>query len=234
MRSRNVLWFLLLGCLLLSFISVAVSTWSFKFDDSFISFRFAKHLAMGYGLRWNISEPPTEGYTNFLLVIALVPFIKMGFDPLTVTRVLSWLAIFGTFLLIFNFAKRLNKNTDLLHWLAASLILIVPETKEICLTGLETTIYTFFLLFTFITGESSLKNPEDKNKLYLFSFLAFLTFLIRPEGILLCPILGLFYLIEARKRKLSLTFLLNSYLLLFTCSLVYFSWKYWYCGFNSF
>jgi len=36
------------------------------FDDAMISMRYAKNLAHGAGLRWNVGAPPVEGYTNFL------------------------------------------------------------------------------------------------------------------------------------------------------------------------
>ena len=48
-------------------------------DDAFISFRYAKHLAEGHGLRYNVGEdPPVEGYTNFLWVLVLTPLEAMG------------------------------------------------------------------------------------------------------------------------------------------------------------
>ena len=38
-------------------------------EDAFITFRFAKNLANGHGLLWNIGESPVEGYTNFLWLL---------------------------------------------------------------------------------------------------------------------------------------------------------------------
>ena len=39
-------------------------------DDAFISFRYAKNWAMGYGLRYNVGpQQPEEGYSNFLWVV---------------------------------------------------------------------------------------------------------------------------------------------------------------------
>ena len=35
-------------------------------EDSYISFRFSRHLAAGHGFRWNLGEPPVEGFTNWL------------------------------------------------------------------------------------------------------------------------------------------------------------------------
>src|SRR5262245_34549479 len=39
----------------------------FVTDDAYISFRYARNLAHGFGLRYNVTEnPPVEGYSNFL------------------------------------------------------------------------------------------------------------------------------------------------------------------------
>ena len=41
-------------------------------DDAFISFRYAKNWAMGYGLRYNVGpQQPEEGYSNFLWVVSV-------------------------------------------------------------------------------------------------------------------------------------------------------------------
>lgn len=34
-------------------------------EDAFITFRFAKNLASGHGLVWNVGEPAVEGYPTF-------------------------------------------------------------------------------------------------------------------------------------------------------------------------
>ena len=36
------------------------------FEDAMISMRYARHLADGHGLVWNIGEEPIEGFTNLL------------------------------------------------------------------------------------------------------------------------------------------------------------------------
>ena len=48
-------------------------------DDAFISFRYARHLAEGHGLCFNVGENPrVEGYSNFLWILVLAPFEMMG------------------------------------------------------------------------------------------------------------------------------------------------------------
>ena len=42
----------------------------YNVDDAFISFRYAKNWAMGYGPRYNLGpQQPEEGYSNFLWVV---------------------------------------------------------------------------------------------------------------------------------------------------------------------
>jgi arabinofuranosyltransferase len=48
-------------------------------DDGYISFRYARHLAQGQGLRFNpLEEPPIEGYSNLLWVLSLALGEAMG------------------------------------------------------------------------------------------------------------------------------------------------------------
>jgi hypothetical protein len=49
-------------------------------DDAFISFRYARNLAEGHGLVFNVGER-VEGYTNFLWTVLFAPLIKLGIDP---------------------------------------------------------------------------------------------------------------------------------------------------------
>ena len=59
--------------------------WSIGFgttwDDAFISFRYAKNWAMGYGLRYNLGpQQPEEGYSNFLWVAVCAVLEYLGLD----------------------------------------------------------------------------------------------------------------------------------------------------------
>ena len=52
---------------------------AFTVDDAFISFRYAENFANGDGLVFNKGQY-VEGYTNFLWVVLLGVFNKLGFD----------------------------------------------------------------------------------------------------------------------------------------------------------
>jgi hypothetical protein len=50
------------------------------FDDAMISMRYAKHLAAGHGLVWNVGEEAIEGFTNLLwtLYMALIHLLPVA------------------------------------------------------------------------------------------------------------------------------------------------------------
>jgi hypothetical protein len=70
----------------------AALAWHFDFvcDDAFISFRYARHLAEGHGLVFNLGRrPPVEGYSNFLWVLLCTLFELLRLAPDVASRVVS-------------------------------------------------------------------------------------------------------------------------------------------------
>ena len=77
-----------LGGVTAALFAFNVAQHSFLLDDAFISFRYARNLADGYGLVWNIGER-VEGYTNFLWVCLMAAGIRLGIEPEIFSRILS-------------------------------------------------------------------------------------------------------------------------------------------------
>ncbi len=76
-------------------------SWNYRFlcDDAFISFRYARNLANGFGIRFNISDAPLEGFSNFLWVLIAAIFEATLADPTVWMPVLS--AASGAFFLVY-------------------------------------------------------------------------------------------------------------------------------------
>src|SRR2546421_6687764 len=89
--------------------AAALVLWQFRlrfpFDDTFISFRYAEHLAAGHGLVWNIGGPHTEGYTNFLFILLLAVTRLVTSDLLTVAQLIGILSTIATGLLIHQIGR---------------------------------------------------------------------------------------------------------------------------------
>ena len=73
----------------------------FPFDDTYITFRYAANLAHGFGIVWNHGGAHTEGYTNFLFMLMLVPFSAMGCDLVIVSQAIGVVAIVVSAIAIF-------------------------------------------------------------------------------------------------------------------------------------
>jgi len=69
------------------------------FDDAMISMRYARNLAQGHGLRWNVGEAPVEGYSN-LLWTAWMAVVQLLPIPLRVVSL--WISLSSAALLVAN------------------------------------------------------------------------------------------------------------------------------------
>jgi hypothetical protein len=58
-------------------------------DDTYITLRYAKHLADGHGLRYNVGGERVEGFTSFLWVVILAAVHHAGCDIVRGAQVLA-------------------------------------------------------------------------------------------------------------------------------------------------
>lgn len=89
-------------------VAFCALAWRLDFvcDDAYISFRYAKRFAAGEGLSFNPGRvPPVEGYSNFLWVVWLSVFERLGVDIALAARATSGLC---AALLVLLFARQLE------------------------------------------------------------------------------------------------------------------------------
>ena len=164
-------------------------------DDSYIFFRFSRNLAQGHGLRWNLDEPPVEGYTSFLWVMA--GSLLFVIFPANLPRSMSWLSILFFVASLLVFTKMMNRQAQdrkyTWRWFAllfaASGPLIFWATS-----GMETSLFLLLILACFYYLELYLQT-QNKKYYFLIWGLSFLCFLARPDGFLLAFVLGFYFLI---------------------------------------
>ncbi len=77
---------------------------NFLQDDAYISFRYAKHFAQGYGLVW---YPGSDeyGYTNFLFTLLIGLMMKAGLGPEMASYLISIPSYFGIILLTYSIGR---------------------------------------------------------------------------------------------------------------------------------
>jgi len=164
------------------FLAQAIWLFDFSIDDASVSFRYAKHLADGFGLRWNTAGPPVEGYSNFLWVLILALGRVVGFDIEFLAHALGLLLGLVNLFILYRLSLRLwpaGKFT----WAPMLLVAVCPVWVMWVMSGLEIAVFGFFLLLTMLGLAVS---PRAKPWLLTVG-LAGLA-LTRPEGIALAPI----------------------------------------------
>src|SRR6476620_11841194 len=70
--------------------ALAVMLWRATLDDAYITFRYARHLAEGYGFgAWNHTGEHVEGYSSLLWMLLLAGAARVGVDVLVASKVLG-------------------------------------------------------------------------------------------------------------------------------------------------
>src|SRR5262249_5185613 len=106
-------------------------------DDAGISYAYARNLATGHGLVAQPGLTPVEGFSNFLWVVTLTPFLVLRiFDPVWTPKILAGALVFATFVLL----ERAFSKDDVsapARWLALIALAVSPPIVIWTVSGLE-------------------------------------------------------------------------------------------------
>lgn len=175
-----MIWLLCMG--------LAVAT-RFVQDDAYISFRYARHLAEGRGLVFNVGEQ-VEGYTNFLWTVLLAGWHLAGVD-LALASVLMGLICHGiTLALTARLATRLAPAEAAAPWHLGAVTMFLWGT---CYTaaayatgGLATPMQTMWFVVGLSLVESLWSGAEEGGvsvaQLIGFGLVLALAQLTRPDS----------------------------------------------------
>ncbi|HXI04218.1 MAG TPA: hypothetical protein VNI57_13680, partial [Candidatus Saccharimonadales bacterium] len=178
---------------------------AFLIDDACISFRYARNLAEGAGLVFNVGER-VEGYTNFLWTLILAAATRLGLDPAPVAEVAGILSSLILLAILYRWGRECGLGRT---WaLVAPGMLAVNRTYAAWATGgLETRFFTLLLVASAWrlhaeartmgeAGSDEAPGPSDPTTGFPFSALLLaLACLTRPEGLLAAAVAGAGYLI---------------------------------------
>ena len=171
----------LLLAIVLALLPYGLLAWRFDFvsDDAFISFRYSRYLAEGHGLVFNLGRPPVEGYSNFLWVVYLALFERIGVDITVAARVTSAFAGALLLALVTTVATR-RLGLGFAGALATGLFVgALPPMGLWATSGLETMPTTLFVFGTFA---ALLANPA-RPRVGLAAVCALAATLLRADGI---------------------------------------------------
>ncbi len=168
---------------------------SWTCDDAFISFRYAKNLVEGKGLVYNLGER-VEGYTNFLWTMLIAGGMKLGVDPIKLTKalgIISFALIIFTFVCISWRLFAAQNPFRVFIPLTALCLLIHHDFKLFATGGLETSFFTFLITI----GFGGLIFSENKYSFLLTGFIFVLAMMTRPDGIIFYVLSVIFLILTA-------------------------------------
>lgn len=205
-------------------------------DDAYISFRYARNFASGWGLVFNPGEK-VEGYTNFLWVVILAGFQCLGLDIVAAAKVLGiFFALALLWVLPFS-AWKVRGEGGWMDLLAPALLACNGSFSFWAGGGMETLMFSCWL---FLALFSHLRYQMDGKglSLILFSILFGLAALTRPEGLPLFLVAFLYHLfLLARGKDRKAGFVLFALLPFLAIIIPHFAWRWSYYGYplpNSF
>lgn len=223
--------------IVISFLAIAImfavhaSYLNFVSEDAFISFRFAKHLANGNGLTWNIGEPPVEGFTNFLWVIMSAGAAKLGVELPLFVQVLGMLSSLLILIYAYRFARRLLDLEHVYSLIPCILLAVSGPFAAWAISGMETNFFGLMILMGCYHMAYYWRFDSRKDLFLCFAALLLAT-LTRLEGLIIFSIvLGLSLVLSIGQLKKSIRDFAFPVLLYLFPFLGYFAWRINYFGF---
>jgi hypothetical protein len=198
-RSRSLADGLALAGALVVFGLLVAQMAPFVPDDSFISYRYAEHLAEGHGLRFNLDEPPLEGYSNFLWIALLALGARLGLGLETAGTGLG--VVFGALnvvLLWWLLRRRGHSGAHLV--VPVGLLAAAAPLILYAVSGMETVLFAGLFLALLLALDALLARPTIGRGLALAAAGVLLA-LARPEGVLAWPVVALGALLFNRQAE---------------------------------
>lgn len=207
-------------------LSTGIHLYHYEPDDTFITLRYARNVALGRGFAFNPGER-LEGYTNFLWLIILVLAGRLGLPLNATARLLGLLFSGATLVLVWamgrDYARRLpggGWRSGLGAAVPPMLLAASAPFLTWSLSGTEIPLFTFLLLL----GFDLLRRTRDPAAVFaVFGLLG----LVRPEGIVFFALSFVVLLTSGRKRS-DVIFKAAGVLALFYAP--YAAWKLHYFG----
>ena len=169
--------------------SRVISVYSFYlYDDAFITFRYAVHLAEGHGFVYNLGER-VQGITTPLWGLALAALRVCGFGVTWVSRALAIGCELGVAALLI--ARLRREQLPQASLLAAFLFALDLYLAKTAVGGMESSL---FLLLTVAAACLYLQGRD-----LVAAALAALSVFVRPEGLLFALCLLAFATVERRR-----------------------------------
>ncbi|MGB5288122.1 MAG: glycosyltransferase family 39 protein, partial [Ignavibacteriaceae bacterium] len=199
--KRNNIYLIVFVLILLIFITHSIYL-SVIAEDAFISFQYANNLVNGFGLVWNIGDPPVEGYTNFLWVMLCSIGLLLNLELITFSQLLGILSSVITLIYVYKIGKKILGFKTKIALIPCLMLAVSGPFATWASSGMETNLFTLFIVGSVYYELSFVLSHKRSSLSFLFLFML-LAALTRPEGFGFFLILFVLHLIKAEASKSS-------------------------------
>jgi hypothetical protein len=199
-------------------------------EDAAMLMRYARHLAAGHGIVWNIGEKPLDGATNFLFLLVLAGVHRLGLGLEAAARGIGLVAHAATVLLVFFGVRALHGGSRAWALVPAVFLAVGPGLRHLAacygtLFPLAATVAWLCACRLAVSAEG-----EEGRPALGYAFAALLMGLARPEGVFLGAFMLVAVLLYRDRRGLKP--IVSGFLLVFlTLGLAYFLWRWHHFGY---
>ena len=175
------------------------------FEDAMISMRYARHLADGHGLVWNIGEAPIEGFTNLLWVLWMSVAHKLGLSESKISLfiMLSGVAIMLTTGLVTARIARKITSPSSATWVPVAVLAAVLFDYPLVfwtLRGMEVgalALFVYTLLWLVLENEDEFSVPRT----VAMGALTAGALLIRSDSVVPVGLICLYGFLTSKKKR---------------------------------
>lgn len=163
-------------------------------DDAMISMRYAKHLAQGHGLVWNIGEAPVEGFTNpgwviYLGFLHLFPFAASKIS--LAVMLTSVVILLVNILVVYKISETLIPESKYAPLLAATITAFYFPLVFWSLRGMEVGLLTLLINLALLLA------LKQENQALISLLLAF-AILVRMDAAISAMLIAIYFLIKKK------------------------------------
>jgi hypothetical protein len=128
-----------LGVLALGVVLAALGARSwYVCDDAYISFRYVRNVVEGYGLRWNLEDPPVEGFSNPVWLALSIALRSVGLDEVRTMPAVSIGIAVCVLLAVARWVRHEHPHAQGAPVAAAALLALSSGFSNWSTSGLET------------------------------------------------------------------------------------------------
>jgi hypothetical protein len=164
-------------------------------DDAMISMRYAKHLAAGHGLAWNIGETPVQGFTNpgWTLLMGFLHLLPFAASKISLAMMLlSLVILIANIFVVYRITETLFPDSAHAPVLAAVITAFYFPLVFWSLRGMEVGLLTLLINYALLLAIS-------KDETLLTGIMLALAIVVRMDAIVSAALI-LLYLFVKNKR----------------------------------